>query len=306
MVRSHATAVLLVLCAPASLTAGSAGIALRYDAALVKNDFASPAARVTFNGRTAWFLVDTGAGVHMLCSWFVAAAGLQEDNSLADAISGVDSTGQRVRFRGLKKQAGRVEDGRPLTLDLATVADFPPEFEQLDIGGVLSPQLLAGPGEAAVLDLRVPELVFEPFAGAVRRLGARKLPRDRVRFCGSIDGPIANLVFAIPVAVRNHEGALVLDSGAKVTKLVSSSRLVRGVALDGQKRGTTGISGKEQSYSLARGLDVKFAGYTATVDARVAEATAGACGSEGLLGLDALGRCALVLGRKDVAIKCGN
>ena len=306
MLRGRVIGVVLIVCTPAVVAAGSSAIALRYDAALVKNDFASPAARVTFNGRTAWFLVDTGAGVHMLCSWFVAAAGLREDPTLADAISGVDSTGQRVKFRGLRSQAGRLEDGRPLTLDLATVGDFPPEFEQQDIGGVLSPQLLAGPGEAAVLDLRVPELVFEPFAGAVRRLGARKLPRDRVRFCGSIDSPVANLVFAIPVTIRNHEGALILDTGAKATKLVSSSRLVRGVALEGAGGRTTGVSGTEQSYSLARPLDVKFAGYTATLAPRVAEATAGACGSEGLLGLDALGRCALVLGRKDVAIKCGN
>ena len=294
-----------MLCAPALTAADSSAIALRYDPALVKNDFASPAVRLTFNGRTAWFLVDTGAGVHMLCSWFVAAAGLQEDPSLTDAISGVDSTGQRVRFRGLRSQAGRLEDGRRLTLDLATVSDFPPEFEQLDIGGVLSPQLLADGDEAAVLDLRVPELTFEPFPRARRRLGAREVPR--VRFCGSIDdGPVANRVFAIPVTIRQHEGTLILDTGAKATKIVSSSRLVRGVALEGEGSRTTGISGTAQSYSLARRLDIKFAGYTATLAPRVAEATAGACGSEGLLGLDALGRCALVLGRKDVAIKCGN
>ena len=67
-------AVFLLAAAPGG---GQPRIALQYDAALAKADLPSPAARLTINGRTAWFLFDTGAGVHVLASWFVKAAGLE-------------------------------------------------------------------------------------------------------------------------------------------------------------------------------------------------------------------------------------
>ncbi len=301
--RAYAALLLLLVSASSSSGQTRSRIVLRYDATLETADFPNPAARLTFNGRTAWFLFDTGAGMHILASWFVRATGLTVDESVADVVRGVDSTGRAMPFRAVRGQIGRLEDGGLVALELAAVTEFAPEFEQFEIGGVISPQLLAGPGQAAALDLRVPELWLEPFEDAVRRLGAVMLPRQRVRRCGSLDGPVPNLVFAIPVTVGRRQGVLLLDSGAKATKLAAKSGLIRGVRLE---RGgeTTGISGTPQTYSVARSLGIAFAGYTVTVDSRVADTSNRPCGRDGLLGLDAIGRCALVLGQKDLAIRC--
>ncbi len=301
--RANAAILLLLVCASSAIAQTPPRIVLRYDVTLATADFPNPAARLTFNGKTAWFLFDTGAGVHILAAWFVRAAGLTVDDSLAGVVSGVDSTGQAMPFRAVRGQVGQLEDGGLVALELAAVTDFAPAFEQFEIGGVISPQLLAGPGRAAALDLRVPELWLEPFQDAVRRLGAVRLPRQRVRFCGSLDEPIPNLVFAIPVTVSRRQGVLLLDSGAKVTKLVANSALIRGVRLE---RGgeTTGISGTPQPYSVARSLRIAFADSNVTVDSRVADTSNRPCGADGLLGLDAIGRCALVLAQKDLAIRC--
>lgn len=292
----------LALAAPRSATRT---ISLRYDPALTKGDFPNPAARLSVNGHSAWFLFDTGVGVHMVASWFVEAAGLNVDDAFAQKATGVDSTGSPLALRGLHELSARLDDGSDLTLPMATVVAFPPEFRQFEIGGALSPQLLAGHGHAAALDLRVPELRIESFDESVRRLGARILPRDQVHVCGSPKDPVPNLAFAIGVRAAGGEGMMLLDTGAGVTKVVAESALLRGVPLAPGGR-TTGLAGKQQPYRLAHSLAITFDGYHARVDARVVEETREQCGPDGLLGLDVVGQCAVVLSEKDLAVTCGS
>jgi hypothetical protein len=113
-------AVFLLAAAPGG---GQPRIALQYDAALAKADLPSPAARLTINGRTAWFLFDTGAGVHVLASWFVKAAGLEAGD--VHGVHGIDSTGKAVALRGLRDLRATLDDGGVMKLGTATVADFP-------------------------------------------------------------------------------------------------------------------------------------------------------------------------------------
>ena len=300
-----ATLLVLIVVAAGVSANETRTISLRYDPVLAKGDFPNPAVQLTVNGQSAWFLFDTGVGVHMVASWFADAVGLKTDEAFGEEAQGIDSTGRTVAFRGLRELATRLDDGNPLTLALAAVADFPPEFRQFRIGGALSPQLLADQGQAAALDLRVPELRIEAFEQSVRRLGARRLPRDQVQVCGSTKDPVPNLVFAIGVSAGGRKGTMALDTGAGVTKLVAQSVLLRGVKLASGGQ-TTGVAGKPQPYRLARGLRMTFGDYHATVDARVVNETRGRCGADGLLGLDAMGRCAIVLSEKELAVACGS
>src|SRR6185369_8115158 len=111
----------------------------------------------------ARFLIDTGASVHTLASWFVKDAGLQADAARGTARG---STGQEAGIRVVRQTDLAIEGGRRLPLAEAIVVDFPPMFEQLRIAGLLSPQLFANDDEAAVLDLRVASLRIEPFQAA--------------------------------------------------------------------------------------------------------------------------------------------
>lgn len=298
------TVVWLSLLAPPMVPGHSSSqTPLQYPDALAKADFPSPAVRLTLGGRAAWFLLDTGAGLHALASWFVEAAGLEANAGLATEIRGLDATGKQMRLRELPELSANLDGGAVLTLWPAVVAEFPPEFEKAEVGGVISPQLLAGPGRAAALDLRVPDLRLEPFSEALKRLGARPVPREQRRLCGRADDPIPNLVFAILVATGAEQNFLVLDTGATATKLAATSALARGRRLrpGGQ---TVGLSGEPEVYSISRRHRLEFAGYRAKVNARVVTAPPDPCGAEGLLGLDVLRRCAMVLGKNEIGIRC--
>jgi aspartyl protease len=179
-IRRSVLVVALAHCACTARDGPPALVPLEYEQELIKADFPNPMVRLTFNQRTAWFVVDTGAGVHTFAQWFADAAGMQIQESLN--VRALDSTGQAVAVRGVREQAGRLGD-QQVPIKIAIVAPFPPEFQASGIAGLVNPQLLAGEGEAAALDLRVPELRFESFDRARRRLGARIVPDDQVRIC---------------------------------------------------------------------------------------------------------------------------
>lgn len=171
------------------------------------------------------------------------------------------------------------------------------------MGGLLNPQLLAGEGQAAVLDLRVPELRIERFDAALRRVGARTVADDQIQICTEADAPVPNLVYAVRVTARDEEAWLGLDTGAGETTIIAGSPLVRGLPLEPGGE-AMGVAGQPRSYSVARNLVLSFADSRATVDAQVVETTHGGCGPDGLLGRDALRRCVLVLNRESLAIAC--
>ncbi len=216
----------------------------------------------------------------------------------------LDVTGAPVEVRAMQRQVGWLPDGDSLVIESAVVAEFAPYFQQVKVGGLLSPQLLAGDGEAAVLDLRVPELRIEPFDDALHRVGASVLTDNQIRICTDTNTPLSNRTYAVLVTARGSEAWLELDTGAEHTSIIAESPLVSGVRLEPGGE-TMGVSGRLQGYSVARNLMISFGGAHATLDVQVVETTAGGCGSNGHLGRDALGRCALVLARESLGITCG-
>jgi hypothetical protein len=298
----------VALCLPAFVAcAGAAAspqivIPLSQGAALSSPDSPGIGARLTFNGQTAWFVFDTGAGAHTLARWFVDAADLDVDSSMV-GLTARDATGNPVALTVVQDLVAELGNDRKLSVGTAVVANFPPMFQAAQIGGLLNPQLLARDGEAVVLDMRVPELRIESFDQAVHRLGAKILAREELDICISAAAAIPNLVFAVAVGVGDREGRLQLDTGADVTTINRGSQLIRDVALEpgGQ---TMGIAGQAGAYELARNLVLTFAGHSVTTDAQVVESTGRGCGQDGLLGLDAIGRCALVLGPDAMAFAC--
>jgi hypothetical protein len=144
---------------------------------------------------------------------------------------------------------------------------------------------------------------IERFGEAVRRAGARVLDDDQVESCTVADAPVPNLVYAILVGAREGSAWLQLDTGSGATTISAGNPLVAGLELEAGGE-AVGVSGIPQGYRLARDLVISFAGFETTVDAQVVEATHGGCGPDGLLGRDALARCALVLSQGSVAIAC--
>ena len=196
-------------------------IPLHYDAALAGKGFPSPIARLSIDGRDAWFLIDTGAGVHTFAAWFVEAAGIPVHDSKA-ILRG--STGADTRVRVVNAVSASLDDGSALALHEAAVVDFPRIFSDEHIGGLLSPQLIARAGEAAVPDYRVPSLRFEPFAAAAAKLAGTPGIDGETRVCHNADSPFANRLFSVLVRAEGVGAHLLVDSGATRTIVASETR----------------------------------------------------------------------------------
>src|SRR5262249_8041887 len=160
-----------------------------------------PMLRGRVRGESVWFIVDTGASVHTLTSWLVEATHIPNADT---ASTTTGSTGVERRVRAVHDERITLEGGDDLVLREAIVVDFPPLFEQHRIGGLVSPQLLAPSGSAAVLDLRAPALSF-------RSEGDRSSPVSG-RSCVSHGSAFTNRLYALPMSADGIDGDMLVDT----------------------------------------------------------------------------------------------
>ena len=219
---------------------------------ILLHDLAAP---LTFNGRSARFAFDTGAGAHTFASWFADAAGLSRDQAVTTQLGGRDFVVAPVDLLTLGRVVGRLPSGDTLVIESAVVADFPPELEQAGLGDLINPQLLASDGVAAVLDLRVPELWIERFDAAIQRLGARLVSQTQVRSCRESDVPVANLKYTMWAEAGDETRWLTIDTGTGMTMLNSDSPLISAMDLDAGGE-VMGLGGVTYGYSIARDLSI--------------------------------------------------
>lgn len=274
-----------------ALLAATLTIALRYDTALSAAGFPSPVLDVVVNGRRAVLLVDTGASVHTLAKWFVDAAKLTPQPT-DHTVTG--STGAVTRVDVVANVEARLVDGR-LVIPQAIVADLPPLFEQHRIAGLLSPQLLAGAGEAVLFDLRRPRLSIRP---------DNTPPSGRDRVCVNGESAFRNRLYATAVTIAGTEASLLVDSGATRTTIrvdSTAGKALRGRAVEGGEN--RGVGGAVDRLLVASGVAVRRGSANAVMDVRLGTGQ-NACGADGLLGMDLLKGCSVLLGESSSALRC--
>jgi predicted aspartyl protease len=271
---------------------------LHYDAALAAVGFPSPLLRATIGGRRVWLIVDTGASVHTVASWLVSAARLPTRDSTA-AVTGSTGTEQPVRvFEAVR---ARLEDGRTLSIPEGVVVDFPPIFQEHEIGGLLSPQLLTT-RDAVVLDLTAPSITFESFATATARV--REGGAAEVRACHNAASRFRNRLYAVPVTADGVQATLLVDTGATGTVAALESGIAKRLEAQSVSGATTqGVGGVATSSRRIPNVALTVDRTTTVLDLTIG-AVAGACGSDGLLGMDVLKRCVLVLGEPGFSWSC--
>jgi predicted aspartyl protease len=277
-------------------------VPLRYEPSMIALGFPSPLLRATVRGQPVWFIVDTGASVNTLASWLVSAAHLEARQTTATATG---STGVEKSVRVVANEMIRLDGGRDLTLRKAIVVDFPPIFAEQRIGGLLSPQLLAPGHSASVLDLRVPTLRFEPFELAVARLGRnRPLISSGSRVCRNAESPFENRQYAASVTADGIAGTLLVDTGATSTLAVAGSRIAAALTGRASETGRTqGVGGDVQTTRKAPNVRFERGGTASTIVVTIGGSTP-SCGPDGLIGMDALRQCILVLGESAFAWSC--
>jgi hypothetical protein len=250
---------------------------------------------ININGHSVWFIIDTGASVHTLASWLVTEAGI-----VTHATSGTanGSTGGKSAVQAVYGAAIRVNDsGDVLPLREAIVVDFPPVFHGQRIGGLLSPQLLAPAKMAAILDLHAPRLSFGP--APVASAGTR--------VCRNSNSLFVNRLYAAPVSPGGTQAPMLLmlvDTGATSSVASSSSPLTAALSGRATVSGhTQGVGGAAIITRTVPNVALKFGGSGATVALTIAGSPP-SCGADGLLGMDALRGCRLVLGESAFAWTC--
>jgi len=103
--------------------------------------------------------------------------------------------------------SGVLENRIPIHFQQAIVVDFPPIFKTNRLGGLLSPQLLAANGRAAVLDLRKPSLKFKTFDSAFTKLRLmRSDTSEELDVCVNHDSQFVNRLYQVPVFVAGYRG----------------------------------------------------------------------------------------------------
>jgi len=277
-----------------------------YDNALAAQGFPSPLVKASIAGHEALFIVDTGASANVLADWYVEAAGIPASASADSTARG--SGGKTTAERLVHRLEGHWSDGQRLDLSEAIVVAFPPLFKSLHLGGLVSPQLLAPPGMAAVLDLRTPSLRFVPFARALsdlRRSKAPTVPIDLTPSCKNAESKVVNRQYLASVTAAGVTDLLLVDTGATKTIFSEDSKIARAIE-NGSEPGppSEGVGGEVHGRRVVHNVTLLRGGRVVTLNPSIGEVSV-PCDGKGILGMDALRSCLLILGDSKMAFSCG-
>ncbi len=252
-------------------------------------------------------LVDTGANSHVIASWVARKAGFALRPLGA---VGSDHTGRAVSAYTVEHPGVSIDDWGPLADGPMLVTDVPEPIERIGIGAFISPQWLAAAGDALVLDLANREMHTAPWDDASRALealpGQEIAPRG-VRLCRDDASAIKGLAFVLRASVDGHGVDLLLDTGAHRTDLLSTSQAAHQLA-------ARATPNHEQMYaasglvktSLVRAADVRIGDWSLTSDIDLVPGVADPlCPRDGVVSMDALQSCTLLLGLDQVRGRCG-
>lgn len=303
-VRRLVAAALVTTASIVSAQPTNQSIPIYYDRNLRVAGFPSPVVRATIAGHTGLFLIDTGAGVHTLADWFVNTAKIST-SPVASTVTG--STGNVSRIRVARSVKGQWDDGTALELPEATVVQFPPIFQSHNLAGLLSPQLLAPTGQAAVLDLTQPSLRVQTYVETESRVpytSATAPSPSRSEACLNPESSFTNRLYPVSVSVDQIAGSMLLDTGATLTVFSDESAIARKIEQRSVPGASTqGIGGVRQAQRTVRNLHLRRGNSVVTLNPAIGD-SGSRCGPDGVLGMDALRSCILILGHDSLSLSC--
>lgn len=279
-------------------------VKLRFD--LNGRPFPLPLLHGTVAGVPVWMLVDTGANSHVIASWVARKVGLPL-RPLGDV--GSDHTGHSMTAYAVEHPGVVIDGWGALPDGLMLVTDVPEAIAGIGIGAFISPQWLAGDGEGIVLDLAAHEMASAPWEDAARELverGGVALAPDGARLCAGGGGPIRGASFVLPASVDGRKVDLLVDTGAQRTDLLTTS--AAGELLVGRSSPS-----REQMYAasglvrtrLVRAAHVKVGRWSVSTDIDLVPGVADpACPRDGVVSMDVLASCTLLVGQKRLLGAC--
>jgi predicted aspartyl protease len=270
--------------------------------------FPLPLLHGTVSGEPVWMLVDTGASSHVIASW-VARKLQMPLRALGDV--GRDHAGHSVSAYAVDHPNISIDGWGPLADASLLVADVPEAIAGMGIGAFVSPQWLAGDAEGIVLDFGAREMRSALWDDAVRELGHRgglAIAPDGGRLCENRGSLVKGLSFVLPASVDGRNVNLLLDTGAQRTDLLTTSPA-------GELLVRRSSPSPEQMYAasglvrtrLVHAAQVKLGHWTITTDIDLVPGVADmTCPRDGVVSMDALASCTLLINRKQVLGRCGS
>jgi hypothetical protein len=268
--------------------------------------FPLPLVRARVAGVPTWFLVDTGANSHVLAGWLARKVGLPLQQ-LGDI--GTDHAGRSIPTYRVDEPDVVIEQWGPLDAGPMLVADVPAPIARLGLGGFLSPQNLPRGAEVLVLDLVLGEMrttSLEEAQNAVRTRG-RPLAPNGVRPCEDNASPIRGLAYVLPALIEGQRSELMVDTGAQRTDVLAETRIGRGLVPRSvpNEEEMYAASGRIQTRTV-KGAHIKAGEFVVTADVDIVPgAPDPVCPREGVIAMDVLRACVLVLGARDMFGRCG-
>lgn len=284
-----------------SSAAKSRSLPIFYDAALVAKGFPSPLVKAQIKGHEALFIVDSGASVNTLADWYARVAKIPTTTAAGTATG---SGGKTAAVRMAHRLQGQWSDGQRFTLKEAIVVAFPSLFAALHLGGLVSPQLLAPRGTVAVLNLKIPSLKFAPLARAEHELPASQSITVPQQVCRNPDSRFVNRVYLAPVTAAGVTDRVLIDTGATKTIFSADSNIAHAIQSTGELGPRSeGLGGAVEGRRIVRNVQLLRGGRTVVLNPSIGEVSA-PCDAKGLLGMDALRSCLLILGNGEMGFSC--
>ena len=268
--------------------------------------FPLPVVTGTIAGQPVTMLVDTGANSHIIAGWFAKKFNLPM-KKLGEG--GTDHVGKTIATYRIEKPDMAIDGWGALANGPVIATDVPDVIEKLGIGAFISPQRLLEEGDSVVLDLAGGAIHSAYWDDAQYELSAAGTPfigAEEARACDEADGPIRVLAFVVPATVESQKVSLLVDTGAQHSDVFTSSAA-------GQRLASQSIVNKEPMYTASgkisarklRGAKVAAGSHVVTTDVDLIGGSSDtSCPRDGVLAMDFLRTCTLLLGQKRLYGRC--
>jgi len=268
--------------------------------------FPLPLVTGTVAGQPVLMLVDTGANSHVIAGWLARKLGLGM-KKLGDV--GTDHVGKSIATFRVEKPDLAIDEWGALVPTPVLATDVPDVIEKLGIGVFISPQRLVEEGDAVVLDLVKGELrpaLWEEAHYELSASGAPLVLPDQGRACEENEGPIKGLAYVVPATVDSQRVELLVDTGAQHSDVFTTSAA-------GQRLTAQSTVNKEPMYTASgkisarklKGARVTAGSFSVLTDVDLIGGSAdSSCPRDGVLAMDVLRACSLLLGRSKIYARC--
>ncbi len=268
--------------------------------------FPLPIVHGTVAGVPTLILVDTGANVHIISGWLARKAQLTT-TSFGD--TGVDHAGKSIIMRRAPHPHVHIDNWGDLADEPVLVTDVPDAITSLGIGAFLSPQQLATEDASIVLDFQKSEMRQMRRGEALETTSGNALALDPPRTClDQQDSPLQGLAFVLHVQVEGQATDLRLDTGAHHSDLLLGSKTGKALISRSEPSDESvyAASGKVTPRTV-KNAQLRIGALEITRDINLIPGKEDDfCPRDGVLAMDVLKKCVLVLDRHTVSGLCNS